>query len=194
MSQSLWEEEEIDLSLKRFAGSFGHEVEAEVMTMDEESPQAAKLSEKSEAELKLWLLCAIWKEKRDWVRFLLAQGADPNGRDGGGRTCLHLAASKGNLELSQMLLDYGAKVDAFDDHRRATPLFCAAVSQGTELVRRLVENGAAVNAGLHELGYTDLHCAVRANRVENAMELLTTRNDLLSQTFKTQRRHGRGKV
>jgi ankyrin repeat protein len=56
---------------------------------------------------------------------LLANGADANAREPGGSTALHAAAARGSIELVELLLRKGAKVDARDDHGRR-PLDLAA--------------------------------------------------------------------
>ena len=71
-----------------------------------------------------------------------------------------------------MLLNSGARVDPFDKHRLATPLFCAAVSDDPAGLELLLRHGADINAGLHEYGVSALHCAVRANLVHNVRALL----------------------
>ncbi len=76
------------------------------------------------------------------------------------------------LDVSEALLKKGARVDTFDKHHLATPLFCAAVSDNPDGIKLLLEYGANINAGLHEYGVSALHCAVRANCVENARRLL----------------------
>ncbi len=103
---------------------------------------------------------------------LLGREANPNAADTAGRTCLHLSAINGRLEITESLLSSGARVDTFDRHRLATPLFCAAVSDNPDGVRLLLGRGADINAGLHEYGVSALHCAVRANCAENAQLLL----------------------
>lgn len=59
---------------------------------------------------------AVWQKHVDAVRLLLVRGADINAIDDCGYSALHLAAEHGYLELTQLLLDMGAKVD----HRPAT--------------------------------------------------------------------------
>jgi 26S proteasome non-ATPase regulatory subunit 10 len=46
------------------------------------------------------------------VRALLQGGASVNAADGGGAAALHLAASKGRVEVARVLLERGASVDA----------------------------------------------------------------------------------
>ena len=57
----------------------------------------------------------------------------------------------------------------------ATPLFCAVVSTSTghiKCVEALLNAGSNINAGLHEYGVSALHCAVRANAVDQVKRLL----------------------
>lgn len=62
-----------------------------------------------------------------------------NLRDG----ALHLAVAKGNLAMSQRLLDSGAHMNVRDDNGE-TPLMYA-VASGLEITRLLLERGADVN-------------------------------------------------
>lgn len=118
------------------------------------------------------LLLAVWRGSWSITTNLLDRGASPNVCDSLGRSCLHLAAINGNLDIMRTLLKAGAKVDGFDKHHLATPLFCAAVAEGSEGLRLLLQHGANINAGLHESGASALHCAVRANNIENVQALL----------------------
>jgi uncharacterized protein len=52
------------------------------------------------------------------VKMCLDLGIDPNVADDEGRTALHGAAHKGRLEVIQMLVDHGAKLDAHDGGSR----------------------------------------------------------------------------
>lgn len=45
---------------------------------------------------------------------LFLTGADVNLKNGGGRSALHYAASKGWLEIAQILISHGAKVNLKD--------------------------------------------------------------------------------
>lgn len=48
------------------------------------------------------------------MTFNLCLGADVNAKNNGGRTALHYAASKGWLEIAQLLLTHGAKINITD--------------------------------------------------------------------------------
>ena len=70
---------------------------------------------------------------------------------------------------------WGANPDVFDKHHLATPLFCAVVSASPKhikCVEALLNAGANIDAGLHEFGVSALHCAVRANAVDQVNRLL----------------------
>jgi ankyrin repeat protein len=55
------------------------------------------------------------------VKLLLDKGADVNRADLAGVTALHVAAREGNLELIQLLVDRGTKLDRKDEYDK-TPL------------------------------------------------------------------------
>jgi ankyrin repeat protein len=57
-------------------------------------------------------------ENTEAVKMCLDLGIDPNVADDEGRTALHGAAHKGQLEVIQMLVDHGAKLDAHDGGSR----------------------------------------------------------------------------
>jgi len=120
------------------------------------------------------LAWSSWRGAANCAATLIDElSADSTGSDGAGRSCLHLSAVAGQLDAARVLLTRGARVDAFDRHRMATPLFCAAVaSDGGASIDLLLAHGADINAGLHELGVSALHCAVRANAVDNVRILL----------------------
>ena len=64
-------------------------------------------------------------------------------------------------------------MNVFDSARQSTPLFCAAVHDASPVVDVLLCQGKAdINLGLHELGLSALHCAVRADAVDNVALLL----------------------
>jgi ankyrin repeat protein len=54
---------------------------------------------------------AVMSDKPDNVRILLRHGANVNQADAYGNTPLHLAASKGQVKMCRMLIEFGAKKD-----------------------------------------------------------------------------------
>jgi ankyrin repeat protein len=61
-----------------------------------------------------------------------------------GRTPLHWAARRGDMEAVQLLLAYGAKCEARGSRKGTTPLFAAAKAWNEDVVRLLLEHGADV--------------------------------------------------
>jgi len=77
------------------------------------------------------------------VRQFLNAGAEINGSTFGA-TPLHLAAEYGRPDITKLLLDSGAQVDAIDDLRK-TPLLWAAENGHVEVATVLIAHGANVN-------------------------------------------------
>jgi ankyrin repeat protein len=91
-----------------------------------------------------------------------------------GWTPLHLAAFFGNRSLALQLLERGAEVDARSvNTMKNTPLHAATAGRKIELVRLLLDEGAAVNAS-QEGGWTALHAAAQ-NGDGDLVELLLAR-------------------
>ncbi|KAL3952916.1 hypothetical protein ACCO45_012859 [Purpureocillium lilacinum] len=76
---------------------------------------------------------------------LLSAGADVRATLDDGRTCLHLAAWCGCVEIGRRLLEMGFDPNArAENHHLATPLRAALRNRKPEFVRLLVAGGAAV--------------------------------------------------
>ena len=73
-------------------------------------------------------------EDPSWVTMLDAKGLTP----------LHVAASRGQHEVAQLLIDYGADVTGGPANDQWPPLVFAAYRGHLEAVKVLVENGAGV--------------------------------------------------
>jgi ankyrin repeat protein len=67
-------------------------------------------------------------------------------RDAKDLTPLHVAASRGQSEVAQLLLDRGADVHGPSDDDQWTPLVYAAYRGHLEVTKVLIENGAGVTA------------------------------------------------
>lgn len=95
----------------------------------------------------------------DWLRFLLARGADANKANVKGVRPLGLAVSLGWTDGAEQLLAKGARVD---DPGAAgeTPLIAAVHQRNIEMVRILVKAGASAtradNSGRSAKDYADL--------------------------------------
>ncbi|HSW13975.1 MAG TPA: ankyrin repeat domain-containing protein [Solimonas sp.] len=87
------------------------------------------------------LNCAAFHERPEAVRTLLRLGADPKGKMYNGDTALHGAAGVGNLEITRLLIEAGADVNAIDGEKR-TPLDRAAVNGRREVIRELLAHKA----------------------------------------------------
>ena len=82
------------------------------------------------------LVAAAHHRHEDCVRFLLARGADPNGRDLFGMTAMHYAV-QGNEPLTSLLIDHGGNIRVKDFQFDATPLGWARYGQHEAIVELL---------------------------------------------------------
>lgn len=99
------------------------------------------------------LFQAVKKRDIKHARKLIGYVADVNIQYENGHTPLHLAASSGQTEMVQLLIENGANVNAkFHDDQdfiNVTPLHLAALEGHQETVQLLIKNDANVNAQFH---------------------------------------------
>jgi len=108
---------------------------------------------------ELLLTEAVCMANRAAVIRLLAKGCDPDERDEDGETPL-FEAVRGDLEMTQLLVERGADVNARDDSGMTVLMVAVSVIERfPEIVQFLITSGANVNARSLE-GYTALHCAI----------------------------------
>ena len=94
-----------------------------------------------------------------------------------GFTALHYAAFFGKAEAAQLLIESGARIDAYTTNPFANqPLHAAAAGRHLEVCRILLAVGADVNATQHG-GYTPLHEAAQNGDVELAELFLSAGAD-----------------
>ena len=93
------------------------------------------------------------------VAAFLADGADPNARNGRGQTALHLAARHGHDEVCELLLDgtTKAQIDAVDDEGQQ-PLHLTVPNGFFDTFKLLTDHGADPNSPIGG-GSTLLHFA-----------------------------------
>jgi hypothetical protein len=93
------------------------------------------------------LSLAVSNDDVEEVRNLIAGGANVNGKeeDSENITPLFLAVENGNAEIAEILLNFGAKINARDKNKQ-TPLMRLDEDPSPELVRLLIKHGAKVNA------------------------------------------------
>ena len=98
---------------------------------------------------------------------------------------LHAAASLGSLLCARLLLEAGARPDVWDSEGQATPLHVATAAgdKAREMVELLLNNGAAINAGIEKDGGSVLHSAVRGGNVEVVRLLLENKVKTVPKTF-----------
>ena len=104
------------------------------------------------------------------VQALVSQRVDVNIPQADGATALHWAAHWDDVEVADLLIDAGARVNAANDYG-VVPLLLAATNGSTAMVARLLSAGADPNAG-DENGATPLMFAARTGRIEVAEALL----------------------
>jgi ankyrin repeat protein len=121
------------------------------------------------------LQAAVDKGEVAAVRQLLQAGTPPNERGPGGWTALHRAAYRGKREITQVLLDAGARMNV-KDNQGFTPLHWAVcesvlIPEAQDVAKLLVARGADINARDKE-GSTPLFWAVWQGNRELADFLL----------------------
>lgn len=89
--------------------------------------------------------------------------------DHAGHTALHIAAEKGYIEVVELLIEKGSKVDSIDN-RSWTPLHRAAYMGHTDVVKALVGRGAVVSP-FDNMGCSPLHRAAMRGET-SVMEFL----------------------
>lgn len=84
-------------------------------------------------------------ERFDSAAFLLEKGMDPNTMSWHRVTILHDMAQKGFIDKAELLIKYGADINAIDEEYQSTPLGMAARWGQTEMVEYLLKQGADPN-------------------------------------------------
>jgi len=81
-------------------------------------------------------------ERLDGATYMMEKGMNPNTMSWHHVTILHDMAQKGDLAKAQLLIQYGAEINAVEEEYQSTPLGMAARWGHVELVGYLLEQGA----------------------------------------------------
>jgi len=84
-------------------------------------------------------------ERLDAATYLMAKGMNPNTMSWHHVTILHDVAQKGNIPKAELLIQYGADIDAVEEEYQSTPLGLASKWGQTEMVKFLLDHGADPN-------------------------------------------------
>jgi ankyrin repeat protein len=84
-------------------------------------------------------------EKLEGATYMMEKGMDPNTMSWHHVTLLHDMAQKGNIQKAELLVKYGADVDAVEEEYQSTPIGMAARWGHIEMVDYLLSKGAAIN-------------------------------------------------
>ncbi|XP_023047217.1 ankyrin repeat and SOCS box protein 16 isoform X4 [Piliocolobus tephrosceles] len=93
----------------------------------------------------------------DCARHLIRQGAELDDRVGG-RTALHEACARAQLDCVRLLLTFGAKANVLTEEGM-TPLHLCTIPESLQCAKLLLEAGATVNLAAGESQETPLHVA-----------------------------------
>jgi serine/threonine protein kinase len=121
------------------------------------------------------------EEIDDFVKANPKLKADINATLDKNRTFLHYAVYRGKKEIVDLLLSFGANVEAQDSNGR-TPLHYAAANKKIQLIQSLVENGANVNAQDRE-GRTPIHYAALGGYGEIVFKIICMGGDANKQDY-----------
>ena len=100
----------------------------------------------------------------DIVKYLLANGINPDTTDRMGNTALQIAAYNGFPEISKLLINAGANVNTSNSYG-ITPLLNALFNQQYDIARFLIHNGANIHAKSIN-GSPPLHVAAKNGNLE----------------------------
>ena len=103
--------------------------------------------------------------------FLMDDTLDVNVKDFDNWTSLHQACYNGHRDIAELLLDYGADIEAVTSYF-LTPLKLACVKGHASTTKLLLDRGSDVNAASCDYGNTALHNACEGGHSNCVKELL----------------------
>ncbi len=124
-------------------------------------------------ELVYWT--AVRSGDIDKIRRHLETDFSPNTPDSKGNTPLMYGVKLGNMEMIDMLLDYGAKISQKDPYGNTVVMWAASLGKGA-ILRRLIDAGADIDHQNKD-GATPLIQAVKGDQTESVRILLAAGAD-----------------
>jgi ankyrin repeat protein len=122
----------------------------------------------------------------EFLELLLGASFDNfNAQDGAGWTIMHRAAAWGNADHVKSLLARGATLDARMSNLGWTPIFCAVQFNNLSTFSEIVQNQPGFLAATDARGWTLLHVAVNASRLEMIQLLIELGADPHALSFPT---------
>ncbi|KIE04702.1 hypothetical protein NF27_GI00070, partial [Candidatus Jidaibacter acanthamoeba] len=121
--------------------------------------------------------------KNNLAKLFLENGFSINYKDKEGKSLLHFAAVKNDIDMAQYLISKGVIPD-ITDQQRATPLMLAAASGSIKILESLVSQGANIDA-VDIYQDSALHYAIKAKQSDSALFLAN-----LSQNIIDKNRNG----
>jgi len=97
-------------------------------------------------------------------------------RTSNGSTPLHLACSKGHLEITRELLKFDVDLSSLQDHQGKTPLHCAAIKGRVNIMDEILSMSLESSEMVTDNGETVLHVAVKNNQYEAVRYLIEKLN------------------
>ena len=107
---------------------------------------------------------SIAKNKAEICKLFISAGIDINSRDDLGTPMLNVAVRNDNIELTRMLLEYGADINAVSNDRGYTAVMDAVWKGNKDITKLLIEQGAELNT-ISKEGQSNLVLAVGANNI-----------------------------
>lgn len=107
---------------------------------------------------------SIAKNKAEICKLFISAGIDINSRDDLGTPMLNVAVRNDNIELTKMLLEYGADINAVSNDRGYTAVMDAVWKGNKDIAKLLIEQGAELNT-ISKEGQSNLVLAVGANNI-----------------------------
>jgi quinoprotein dehydrogenase-associated probable ABC transporter substrate-binding protein len=119
---------------------------------------------------------AVLANDVDRAGYLLGKGADVNGLSNLGETALTTASRAGCIEMMQLLVSHGARVDR-PDGDGLTPLMGAVQRDQAPAIRFLLTHGAGIEKGAPR-GFTPLSLAIEEQQFDAAYALIEAGADV----------------